>query len=154
MHFSRPLIPLAVFPVVTVRDCSVLLVPYWPSGMIFALIKVTFMEVTQVTTLNYSQMPVSRGILVQIKRLIPPLDGSLHKGQSGTPSSQRHQTRIIFSLQGVLVCWEELSSELWMSSCPRTLADRQIAILVHLSLLPCPLSDSYLCSLSAMDLVD
>jgi hypothetical protein len=30
----------------------------------------------------------------------------------------------------------------------------QIAIPVHLSLLPCLLSDSYLCSLSAMDLVD
>jgi hypothetical protein len=30
-------------------------------------------------------MSVSRAILEQIKRLIPPLDGSLHKGQSGTP---------------------------------------------------------------------
>jgi len=36
----------------------------------------------------------------------------------------------------------------------RISVDRQIAIPVHLSLLPCPLSDSYLCSLSAMDLVD
>ncbi|PPQ67856.1 hypothetical protein CVT25_010295 [Psilocybe cyanescens] len=28
-------------------------------------------------------MPVSRAILEQIKRLVPPLDGTLHKGQSG-----------------------------------------------------------------------
>jgi hypothetical protein len=30
-----------------------------------------------------SNMPVPRAILEQIKKLIPPLDGSLHKGQSG-----------------------------------------------------------------------
>jgi hypothetical protein len=30
-----------------------------------------------------STMPISRTIIEQIKRLIPPLDGTLHKGQSG-----------------------------------------------------------------------
>ena len=30
-------------------------------------------------------MPVSRVLLEQIKKLVPPLDGSLHKGQSGMP---------------------------------------------------------------------
>jgi len=28
-------------------------------------------------------MPISRALLEQVKKLIPPLDGSLHKGQSG-----------------------------------------------------------------------
>jgi ATP-dependent NAD(P)H-hydrate dehydratase len=28
-------------------------------------------------------MPVSRSLLDSLKKIIPPLDGSLHKGQSG-----------------------------------------------------------------------
>jgi hypothetical protein len=32
-------------------------------------------------------MPVPRQLLDTIKRLIPPLDGSLHKGQSGIYTS-------------------------------------------------------------------
>ena len=32
-------------------------------------------------------MPISKVIIEQIKQIIPPLNGTLHKGQSGASSS-------------------------------------------------------------------
>ena len=39
-----------------------------------------------VHTERYS-MPISKVIIEQIKQIIPPLNGTLHKGQSGASSS-------------------------------------------------------------------
>jgi hypothetical protein len=39
-------------------------------------------------------MPIPRNIFEQLKQLIPPLDGSLHKGQSGEPLESITQNMI------------------------------------------------------------
>jgi len=53
-------------------------------------------------------MPVSRTIIEQIKRLIPPLDGSLHKGQSGQLFTASEQCSEVNedSAQDALGFWE------------------------------------------------
>jgi len=51
---------------------------------------------------------VSRTIIEQIKRLIPPLDGSLHKGQSGQLFTASEQCSEVNedSAQDALGFWE------------------------------------------------